>query len=843
MMLVIMSHFAEAQETITGIVTNDQNELLIGATVQWKGTSIGTVTDTIGQFTLPKQNKTDSLVVRYVGYAPITIEVLPSENHLWIEVQGVTLSTVVVKAYRPDNYVSTLQTRNLETISSNELKKAPCCNLSEAFETNGSIDVTYNDAVTGASEIQLLGLRGIYSQLQVENRPTLYGIGAAYALEYIPGTWLEQIQLSKGASSVMTGFQGITGQINTELMKPQTDKRLFINAFGSTMGRQELNVHLNTTTKNDWNIGAYLHESSFQNQIDHDDDGFMNMPLKKQINGLLRANKQTKNWAVQFNIQALRDQRDGGQVIDKSLPKAAIDTLRFWRMNMVANRVEAFGKLAYLGFTAPYRALGLVVSSTFHDQKGYFGIHNYIGNQRSFYSNLIYNDVIKTTDNKVTLGASFQLDAYKEQYQLKNYDRTEQMPGVFGELSLDRRTGNHTFNNVSLILAARVDFHNKFGTLFTPRANLKYNIDANTAIRLSAGRGFHSPNIIAENMGLFASSRTVQVLETLRIEDAWNVGGNMSKNFEWLNRKATFNFDLYRTQFRNQIVIDLDNDYRFINFYNLKGSSYANSLVAVLNTEIIENLSLRVGYKWNDVRTTYAERSDIQTLIPKHRGLVTLDYHNKPDTWRYHVTAQFIGKQRLPDNDQIPRKLHSTHDGITPNYMTMQAQITRASGQWEYYVGGENLTNYTQHHPITDAVNPFGQYFSAAQVWAPTMGIRGYAGVRYSIPNRNAASATMKNVFETKNILSNDASMRTERISVAGVCGMCKARIEKTALQNKAIYADWNVETHILTYQYNPRNTNSDAVEKAIAQVGHDTPTHKADDKTVAALPGCCVYR
>jgi hypothetical protein len=569
----------------------------------------------------------------------------------------------------------------------------------------------------------------------------------------------------------------------------------------------------------------------------------MNMPLKKQINGLLRANKRSKNWAGQFNIQALRDERIGGQMIDKNLSKAAIDTMNFWRMNMNANRVEAFGKLAYLGFTAPYRALGLIVSSTFHDQNGNFGNNIYKGNQRTLYSNLIYNDVIRTTDNKVTLGASFQLDAYKEQYQLKNYDRTERMPGVFGELAIDRRTGNHTFNNVSLILAARVDFHNKFGTLFTPRANLKYNIDENTAIRLSAGRGFHSPNIIAENMSLLASSRTVQVLENLRIEDAWNVGGNMSKNFEWFNQKATLNLDLYRTQFRNQIVIDVDNDYRFINFYNLKGTSYANSFVAVLNTEIIRNLSLRLGYKWNDIRTTYAERSDIQPLTPKHRGLVTLDYHNKPDTWRYHVTAQFIGKQRLPDNDQIPRKLHSTHDGITPNYIIMQAQITRVSGQWEYYVGGENLTNYTQHRPITDAVNPFGQYFNAAQVWAPTMGIRGYAGVRYSIPNRNSESSTMKNVFNTKNILSNDASVMTERIAVAGLCGMCKARIEKTALQNKAIYANWDVETHILTLQYNAKNADGDAIQKAIAKVGHDTPKYKADDKTVAALPGCCVYR
>lgn len=827
-------------QTIQGVVTNEQNELLIGAQIVWKGTNVGTVTDTAGLFKILKKNIKATLTVSYVGYKAVEVEVEPNEDHLWIEVQGVVLNAVEVRAFRPDTYVSTLSARNVETISSNELKKAPCCNLSEAFESNGATDVTYSDAVTGVSEIQLLGLRGIYSQLQIENRPALYGLGYGYALEYIPGTWLESIQIAKGAGTVVNGYQGITGQLNTELQKPQNDKPLFINAFGSTMGRQELNVHVNVKHDNGWNTGLYLHESSFQNQIDHDRDGFLNMPLKKQINGLFRANKRTANWAGQFNLQALNDTRDGGQVI----PKGTQNTKDYWRMHLNAGRIEGFGKIAYLGFRESTRSIGLIMSSLYHDQNGYFGKTAYNGTQRSLYANLIYNDIIKSLENKIIAGVSFQYDDYKEQYQNVRYDRTDRVPGVFAEYSRDMRTGAHKFNNMSIILGWRGDWHNNFGFLSTPRANFKYNINENTALRMSAGKGWHTPNVIAENLSLLASNRLVRVLEPLRIEEAWNYGGNVSKTYKWWGKSATLNLDLYRTNFVNQIIIDVDNDYRFINVFNLRGKSFSNSFIATLNTEIINNLSMRLGYKWNKVETQYAERIDIQTLTPIHRGLVSMDYMTANKTWKFHVTTQIVGPQRLPDNDQLPHSYHSEHGTRSPTYATVQAQITKVWKQWEVYIGGENLTNYVQHSPIISAQNPWDEYFNASQVWAPTMGARGYMGVRYSIAPPTAALENVENNFpNAKNVLINDARLVKETMQVAGLCGMCKGRIEKAALQNGALYADWDVDTKMLTLQFDVKKTNLDALEIAIAKVGHDTPHHKANDKIVASLPDCCQYR
>ena len=70
----------------------------------------------------------------------------------------------------------------------------------------------------------------------------------------------------------------------------------------------------------------------------------------------------------------------------------------------------------------------------------------------------------------------------------------------------------------------------------------------------------------------------------------------------------------------------------------------------------------------------------------------------------------------------------------SPFYVIMNAQITKKLGKcWELYVGGENLTNYKQEHPIISADNPISDDFDASMVWGPLSGIRAYLGVRFQV--------------------------------------------------------------------------------------------------------------
>ncbi len=324
---IFTPHLFSQNSRLYGIVTNEKEELLIGATVQWKGTTTGTVTDTLGRFWLPRQEKPAMLVVHYVGYQPAEVSILPQEDSVWVEVSGViALQGVTVSATGFDNAVSTIDPRNVESINSQELRKAPCCNLSESFTTNGSVDLSYADAVTGVKEIQMLGLRGVYSQFMVENRPTMGGIATPFAFEYIPGTWLSSIQLAKGASTVKNGAAGITGQVNAELVKPATDKPLFINAFSSTEGRGELNVHLNNKGRHGISNGLLLHGSFVENRWDMNDDNFYDSPNRRQLNGLYRLFYEGPTTCGQFNIQALTDRREGGQRQANGLPSISKTT-------------------------------------------------------------------------------------------------------------------------------------------------------------------------------------------------------------------------------------------------------------------------------------------------------------------------------------------------------------------------------------------------------------------------------------------------------------------------------------------------------------------------------------
>lgn len=713
---------------ISGTVVNEKGEPLAAATVQWEGNDSGVVADLEGRFSIEKQTNPANLIISYVGYAPVSIPVEPHEDNLLIEVSGILeLVAVEVAEKMHDSYVSTLSTLNVESITSKELKKAPCCNLAESFETNASVDVAYSDAITGAREIQMLGLRGIYTQLMVENRPTYYGLATPFAMEYIPGTWLEGIQISKGASTVRNGFQSITGQINTELVKPFRDKPFFLNLFASDAGRYEANIHLNRKLTDKWSTGLLLHGSTQQSEFDHDDDTFMDMPQKRQLNGLYRLFYEGEIICGQINVQGIMDRRESGQMSNLG---ESINPL--YRIEQNADRVEAWGKLGYKGFAETYRSLGSMFSATWHRTASSYGNRLHEGEQRSFFANVLYATIIGTTDHQMNYGLQFQYDQFRESFDQVAFDRIESVPGAFAEYTFNGQAA--TARGFGVILGLRLDHHNLHGLLLTPRANLRYNFDENTILRASAGRGYRSANIIAENVSALASSRTVRVLENLEMEDAWNYGVNMTHNGKWADRSFSFVVDLYRTDFVNQVVVDMDQDYRFLYFYNLRGRSFSNSAMVSLSWEVLKGWNVKAAYKYNDVRTTFTDDGLLERpLVPRHRGLLTTDYETPDKKWLFSGQAQWTGTQRLLDHGHLPAEYHQHNGDQAPDYVLANFQATYRFSKLEIYAGGENLTDYRQHRPIIAWQDPFGPFFDATQVYAPTMGARGYIGLRWWI--------------------------------------------------------------------------------------------------------------
>lgn len=741
-------------QDLTGVVVNQDKERLVGATIQWSGTTVGTATNVDGYFKIPRIEETNMLVISYVGYTADTIEITPEDEDIIIFfAMGVEMETVEITAKERDNFISTLKTYNIETINSGELRKAACCNLSESFETNGAVNVSYSDAVTGAKEIEMLGLRGIYTQMQVENRPSMRGLGYPFGMEYIPGTWVSNISIAKGASTVVNGYEGMAGNINVELIKPFEGEKLFVNTYVNHVGRAELNVHLNHNISEKWSVGALLHGNYMNTEVDHNHDSFLDIPKKENLNGLFRAFYRSEKLRGQFNVQALTSRFAAGQVGYNE------NSTDLYGVDLVTDRVEVFGKLGYLGFDSEFASLGWITNAVYHKNDGFFGRNNYDATQRSFYTNLIYQNIIKTSDHNYKLGGSFVYDDYAEAFADADYSAIESSVGGFFEYNFLRtkthtkteQDGEHTHEKevkrtFGLVAGLRVDYHNIEGIFITPRMNMKYNFDENTVVRINAGRGYRTARILAENISVLTSAKSINVTEALKAEDAWNFGVNFTKNFEINAREWSFSTDLYSTHFVNQIVMDRDNSETEILFYNLKGKSYSNSFLTSLTADLTDFMEMKLAYKFNDVKVTYQGDLLQAPLVARHRGLVTLGFKTLDETWKLHTTVQIVGPQRIPvvlghDNHSAAghESLAVYHlTGVTPTFATLNAQLTKSFDKWEFYLGGENLTNYRQHDGIIGASDPFNQddgipVFDASQIFAPIMGRMIYGGFRFTI--------------------------------------------------------------------------------------------------------------
>ena len=723
--------FSQTSPNLIGMVTNENEELLIGASVFWKDTRQGAVTDTSGRFSLPARTVESTLVVNYIGYTPAEIQVLPGENNLWVEVSGIRqLQQVTVNGAGFDTHVSTLETRNVEHISSKELRKAPCCNLSESFETNGAVDVNYANALTGVKEIQMLGLRGVYSQFMVENRPTMSGIATPFAFEYVPGTWLEGIQLAKGASSVKNGYAGITGQINAELVKPHLDKPLFVNVFTSTEGRGELNVHLNKKGKGRISNGLLLHGSFVENRWDMNDDNFYDSPSRQQLNGLYRVFYESPGVCAQFNVQALTDRRQSGQISPIAGKTGLFD------IDQNNDRVEVWGKIGYEGIGGkPYNQLGNMISASWHRSNALFGRNNYAATQKSFYWQSLYQTIIGTTDHTIVVAPSLQYDEIQETVNEGDLSRKEAVPGAMLEYTYSRTDLDMEMSDLVVVVGARADWNSRFERLlFTPRMSAKYNFSQKSIARVSVGRGFRSPNIMAENISLLASNRILDFAADLGLEEAWNYGANFTQSFKVARRDATFSLDLYRTDFVQQILVDVDESPTQVSFYNVDGKSFSNSMLVSLLYNILPGLDMKMTYKWNDVRATYADGVLRKVpLVAQHRGLLTLDYTTPNQVWMFNTRVQVVGAQRLPDNSDIPHDYIHDFPSVSPTYGIWNAQVSRRFGKkLEIYVGGENLNGFQQHHAIIAANEPESPFFNGSQIWAPMMRQVAYLGIRFA---------------------------------------------------------------------------------------------------------------
>ncbi len=704
---------------------------LIGANVYWSNTTIGTTTDANGNFKISSLNTNNQLVISFVGYQTDTI-IVKDRDYLAITlINSVDIDEVTITHRRNSTEVSLLNPLNTSVIGEKELCKAACCNLSESFETNPSVDVSFTDAITGTRQIQMLGLAGPYTQITRENMPDIRGLSSIFGLTYTPGTWVESIHLNKGAGSVVNGYESITGQIDVNLRNPANMDRLYLNVYGNQSGRLELNANVQADVGEKVGTAILLHGMNNSFKDDHNGDNFLDHTIGDQYVLLNRWEVYNNNGIrFQVGIKGTYVDKIGGELdFDPDIDKG---TTNSWGMNIHTERYEGWAKMGKVNSEKPWQSIGFQISGATHNQKSYFGLNNFDANQSTFYSNLMFQSIIKNTSHKFKTGVSFQYDDYNEMLNTTSFDRIESVPGAFFEY-----TYSH-LEKFNAIVGFRGDYHNEYGAFVTPRVHLRYSINEQTTVRASGGRGLRTANIVSENIGLLASSRQFIIDGEgsnkpygLNPEIAWNYGLNLTYKFTLDYRNGFISLDFYRTDFENQIVLDLDQNPQQALFYNLDGESYSNSFQAQLDYELINRLDVRIAYRWHDVKSTYNGVLRDKPLLSTHRSFINLAYETKK-YWKFDYTLNWQGQKRIPDLSSNPIEYQLVEN--SPSFFLMNFQISKSwQEKFDVYVGAENLLNYKQSNPILASDQPFSQYFDSSLIWGPVTGRNIYFGMRYKI--------------------------------------------------------------------------------------------------------------
>ncbi len=725
--------FAQSH-TITGVVLEETSKgkfkPIQQASVNWLGTTVGTYTDSLGIFTLKSVAETKHLVIHYLGYQTDTIRVGEVDKITVVLKNANNLKEVTVEYRAKSTTISRINPMKVQQIGEKELFKAACCNLSESFETNPSVDVAFTDAVTGAKQIQLLGLAGPYTQITTENIPSIRGLSAIYGLGQIPGTWVESMQLSKGTGSVLNGYESIAGQLNVQLRQPIDEERLIVNGYGSMGGRLESNVVANQDLGRGLTTGLLLHASGRVNETDQNKDGFMDNPTGTNYSLMNRWDYRNDiGFEGQAAFSIATEDKNGGQLSNSNLDNR-------YKFGISTRKYEAFTKTGFVFPGTRYKSVGLQLSAKTFEQTANFGtLNSYQGTQSTYYGNLIYQSIIGTTDHTFRTGLSILNDEYQEEFNGKKYTRQEFVPGTFVEYTW---TPSEKF---SAVAGLRGDANSVYGEYLTPRLHVRYEIVPKQVIRFSGGQGRKSPAIFTENNGLMASSRSWILPTTNRIlpyglkqEVAWNVGINYTKHFELDYREGTFSAEYYRTDFTNQVVVDLDATAREARFYNLQGQSYANSFQTEIDYELLKHFDVRLAYRLYDVKTQYGQQLLAKPLVSKHRAFINLAYETSTN-WLFDFTANWIGQKRLPSTKDNPQEYRLKK--YSPNYFQFSAQITKKIGEtFEAYVGMENIGNFRQNNAIIAASEPNSNYFDSSVVWGSVFGRMAYIGFRYTLKKK-----------------------------------------------------------------------------------------------------------
>lgn len=672
-----------------------------------------------------------------------------------------SLKASVFTSRQAGNFLMKGREMTTEAITAAGLCKMACCNLAESFENSASVTVGYSDAVTGARQIRLLGLSGTYTQMLDENRPIMRGLSAPFGLAFVPGQWLESIQIAKGAASVINGVESVTGQINLEHRKPTDEKPLFINVAYMSDTKLDVNVSSSLQINPSWSTVILGHVSANDRSMDSNKDGFIDEPkTSTMILGNRWLYQADNGMQLRFGFRALQDKRRGGQEspYNEGLPAYGYERYvsqsdSLWGSDILNRSINAYAKLGIPLVEDNSQNIAFVADYTYQYMDSWFGSTTFKARQQSGFFNALYQNEFNH-DNKLTVGASAICDSYKDfldRYLL--YSKTTLMnddnsflynAGIFAEYT------RHIGEKFTAVAGLREDYYGGTGFRFSPRLTLKYTPVEQIAIRANAGRGMRRSMGLVDNIGVFSTSKkfTGDFADHV-LEDAWVYGGSVTYYIPRLGASddAYVGINFFHTGFKEQKIVDYEHFENTIHFYNLSalssGRSFTNTFQADFSFDPVKRLTLTATFRYSDAWQTLADRGLAEKpMTSRCKGVLNCQYSTNLSKWIFDFTASVNGSCRVYDFMKVLEDADGNllyKNGRTPVYPLLYLQVTRRLKGVDLYLGGENLTNYRQNYSIIGTRDKKGNIltsrpdFDASCVWGPLMGIKVYAGIRFTL--------------------------------------------------------------------------------------------------------------
>ncbi|WP_235298468.1 TonB-dependent receptor [Portibacter marinus] len=717
-------------QVLLGEVVNGKNEPLIGASVYWQGQKTGVTTDIDGHFEIEKNKDNQQLITSYVGFLADTTRIT-DQSFISIRLkENLAIEGVVVKGQRDGIIVSNINPIKTEQITQTELKKAACCDLAGCFGTQASVQPHTTNVITNSKELRILGLSGVYNQVLINGLPMIQGLSYTYGISSFPGTAVDNIFISKGANSVLQGFESISGQINVETKNGDDADKLLLNLYLNSFLEKHANANF-SYRKGYWSNLSKVHVVEPAGRVDRDGDTFLDLPLltRYTLSNISKYRDPAEwGWNSIIGIRYVNEKRVGGQLaFEEDQHRGGT---QYYGQVVQYTQPEIWTKTGFR--FDDYHNLAFNASAFYHDQNSTFGTVNYLAKQTNFYANAQYERNYRT--HQLKTGASIRYLNLDENIELTRnildrtyagkYSKLEVIPGLFAE-----NTMQFLDDRLTWIAGARIDHHNQFGWNFTPRTLLKFDLSSQTVVRANVGTGWRTANIFSENINQLASSRDIIFEENLDPEEALNYGMNLIQKFDFRNISGYLSTDFYRTEFQNQIFPDFDTDPTKAFIRNFYGTSVANGFQAEANVRVYEKYEFKVGYNYLDVFRMQGEEKMMLPFNSKHRFLTVFSYRPTSNKFFFDVNAHWFGKQRLPNTGSNP-ETHRRPDFSKP-YSLVNAQFTYNFKKLEVYSGCENLFDFRQERPIISWQDPFSLYFDTNSVWGPTRGREFYIGVRY----------------------------------------------------------------------------------------------------------------